>query len=363
MYSENEKALFASCYKTAGSNTGGGELAVRVLGDEWHVADYICTIEKVLKKIMSTKSPLFYVVPIGRSGGHRLRMSELGVKFINLLQAELKLVSKNFPYYEFNPYVAIFFDVAYKLELNNLAWELRGKLVPNLTSSVATLNTAIEELRRLGKMERFKAKLRNFRRIADKNFVEVKRYISGMFSVYSRLMVVRLDLGYSRTLADIDVEKEVEHRNVSKDRVEFFKALNKVAKDKMVGFVWKLEYGLDKFYHYHLMLFFDGSQVQEDVMWAKRAGEIWVGEVTKGDGVYFNCNSKKHLYRDCGIGIVEHHDQKKRENLMLAASYLTKPDYYLRMVLPGKSRALGKGLAPKIPAKKMGRPRSLVQAS
>ena len=34
MYSENEMALFASCYKTAGSNAGGGELAVRVLGDE-----------------------------------------------------------------------------------------------------------------------------------------------------------------------------------------------------------------------------------------------------------------------------------------------------------------------------------------
>lgn len=310
MYSENEMALFASCYKTVGSNAGGGELAVRVLGDEWHVADYICTIEKVLKKIISTKSPLFCVVPIGRSGGHRLKMSELGIKFINLLQAELKLVSRNFPYYEFNPYVSIFFDLAYKLELNNLAWELRGKLVPNLTLSVATLNTAIEELRRLGKVERFKAKLRNFRRVADKNFIEVKRYINGMFSVYSRLMVVRLDLGYSRTLADIDVEKEVEHRNVSKDRVGFFKALNKLAKDKMVGFVWKLEYGLDKFYHYHLMLFFDGSQVQEDVMWAKRAGEIWVGEVTNGDGVYFNCNSKKYLYRDCGIGIVEHHDQK-----------------------------------------------------
>lgn len=359
MFSENEKSLFESCYKHVGDEKDSGELHVRVLGEDWHVADYICAIEKNLKKLIISKRTLYSVSPVGQSSSYRLRPTELGVKFLSVLRESLALISKNFPYYEFNPYVSIFFETAYKYELNQLAWDLESRLVPNLPLAAATLNTAIEELRRLGSSAAFKAKLRNYRRTADKNFTEVKKYINGIFLVRSRLMVVRLDLGYRKTLADINVGRDVEHRNISKDRTELFKALNKVAKSKMIGFIWKLEYGLDKSYHYHLMLLFDGSQVQEDVMWAKRVGEIWVNEITGGHGVYFNCNRKKDLYEYCGIGIVEHHDLKKREHLIQAASYLTKPDYYLRMVLPGKARALGRGMIPKVNANKGGRPRAI----
>lgn len=354
---KNETALLAWCMRRKGWDEETGELNNCVVADEWDVADYIRRVESMLKKLFSTKAKLFSVVHVGQFKRSVIRATALGQELIDLLQGDLGLIFDNYAYYEFNPYISLYVDVVYRLDLDRLAVSLSDEQVDNLFVALASLQLGVEEFRRMGQGCEFKNKLRNFRRSADKNLFGVKQYIDEMFRIYSRLMVVRLDVGYRKALNDAESGQRIEYERVFKDRVELFKRIRKKSGKKLVGFVWKLEYGLEKTYHYHLLLFFDGAQVQEDISWGKMIGEIWVGEVTGGEGVYFNCNKNKSDYKLCGIGTVEYHDKEKRDNLLLAASYLTKPDYYLRMVLPGGGRSLGKGVIPQGASRKNGRPR------
>lgn len=51
-----------------------------------------------------------------------------------------------------------------------------------------------------------------------------------------------------------------------------------------VGYVWKLEYGPEKGYHMHLLVFFDGSMVRKDQALAYLIGKYWSGEHTVPKG-------------------------------------------------------------------------------
>ncbi|MCY1462462.1 hypothetical protein D9M71_802370 [compost metagenome] len=107
-----------------------------------------------------------------------------------------------------------------------------------------------------------------------------------------------------------------------------------------------------------MLIFLDGSKVREDVVIAKMIGEHWNSVVTEGKGIYFNCNAKKSNYKFCGVGMINHFDLELRENLLRkAVIYITKPDYYKKIVVPGNGRAFGKGVIPKMTGARRGRPR------
>jgi hypothetical protein len=117
----------------------------------------------------------------------------------------------------------------------------------------------------------------------------------------------------------------------------------------MVGFAWKLEYGLDKGFHYHLLLLFDGSRRQQDVKIAMDIGEYWKHEITSGEGVYWNCNARKSDYKACGVGRISRNDIELRAILKdKVALYLTKVDVILKLVMPDNHRSYGRGGMPKI---------------
>ena len=122
----------------------------------------------------------------------------------------------------------------------------------------------------------------------------------------------------------------------------------------MVGYIWKLEHGPDKGFHYHMMFFFDGSKVREDGTLAKRIGQYWLNVVTNGRGVYYNCNADKSRYKNCGIGMVDHSDNVMRDGLVKAVLYLTKMDLYMKLQTVG--RGMGKMVRPN-PKDARGRPR------
>jgi len=108
-----------------------------------------------------------------------------------------------------------------------------------------------------------------------------------------------------------------------------------------------------------MMFFFDGSKVREDITKASLIGRYWTDVVTKGRGLYFNCNRVKFAYKSCGVGMVDHGDAELREGLRRAVIYLTKTDLYMKLQTEG--RGMGKGLYPS-PKGSRGRPRALVAA-
>jgi len=103
-------------------------------------------------------------------------------------------------------------------------------------------------------------------------------------------------------------------------------------------------------------LFFDGNQHQQDITIARMIGKHWNEEITRGKGRHHISNFDQHQAR--GVGKVRYDDAAKLWALCtIVVPYLTKADYYIRLVVPPKTRTFGRSGMPKIPAKKLGRPR------
>lgn len=210
----------------------------------------------------------------------------------------------------------------------------------------------------------FKKQLKNFHSLPAQNLRSLRRYIGRLFNRYARLLVLRIDLGYAKSPRNQMSESQaLEEYHLAKSHRErlYANSRNNAIFDHLVGHVWKLEYGLDKGFHYHVMLFFDGSKVREDINLAKRIGDYWSKVVTNGEGVYWNCNANKDGYRNCGIGMINHFDHDRRNDLIeYAGCYLVKSDLFSRVIVRGNKRTgrtFGTGLV-KDKDDNRGRPRS-----
>ena len=175
-------------------------------------------------------------------------------------------------------------------------------------------------------------------RIERDRFNSIHLFIEDCFALHSRLLVLRLDFGY-RLNVFADLDATIRHRD---KLVRYLRdSYSKQHHDAYVGLIWKLEYGQDKGYHLHTLIVLDGSKVQQDVSHARIIGDYWEKEITHGDGLYYNCNADKDKYQRCGIGMVDHWDQQKRDYLLNdAASYLAKEDHLLQAMIQRESEHL-----------------------
>jgi hypothetical protein len=157
----------------------------------------------------------------------------------------------------------------------------------------------------------------------NKNHDEYTNYINDLFNLYSRLVVLRIDLSYRKDIAD---SKTFENIREDLDKMRN-NARNHPAFYGLKGYVIKIEYGLHKKIHAHALFFLDAHKRlgTSDVNHAEEIGEYWKKVTTKGDGDYWNCNALKGKYTFNGIGLVNASDMEKRTYLiMIALDYLCK---------------------------------------
>jgi len=249
----------------------------------------------------------------------------------------------------YNPVVHLFIDFIAlhqlddELKVLQSAPERESLLLGHLRHLHEDLNSA--DLRKA---------IKNFKRGPDKNYKELEKYVDELFARYARLLVIRVDLAFL----------EAERGNVPlKDVVHYHTKLlgdrrNSPFLKDAVGYAWSLEYAEKTGYHYHLVCFYDGSKHREDMTIGLGIGEQWKA-VTQGKGRVYVCNTHKNMYRLCGIGAVDYHDEIKRESLRKALAYLTKPQLFAKVgsLLKGRVRTFGRGGPPKR-APKPGRPRT-----
>ena len=202
-----------------------------------------------------------------------------------------------------------------------------------------------------------------------KNYQSIMDYIYNLFSRYARLLVIRLDLGYGK---DVDTpcmtENEVyaAYWQAKEDKEHLFNNMrtNQIF-DHMVGYIWRLEYGEEKGFHYHCIFFFDGSKVRQDISRANMIGEYWANNINQGNGVYHNCNRRKKKYKYCGIGMINHYDTALIDNLKeYVVKYFVKPDEYLNRLMNAMNigRTFGRGIIQER-TETRGRPRQLNQTT
>ena len=231
---------------------------------------------------------------------------------------------------------------------NTLFSPCRGYLVHLLTTFQLALKSPL-----------LNAKLLEYKREAQRNCDELEAYIDRIFSHYSNLLVMRVDLAYQKGL---DVSLETLESDLK--RFHSNRRHNALFND-MLGYVTKIEYGIDKKIHVHALFFFNGHKHREDITIGWCIGEYWVNTIatwtanSQPTGIYWNCNRHKEQYAKLGIGDIHYTDVEKRQNLMEAVRYLCKKT--TQMIKPHHApmtKLLRRGQFKVLDTPKLGRPRN-----
>ena len=180
------------------------------------------------------------------------------------------------------------------------------------------------------------------------NTTSLETYASQLFKHYSKLLIVRVDLGYRN-----DAKHEI---TIDRFYRDFEKMRNRLANKDTIfnnlhGYAWALEQGKGRGYHVHMLLIYDGSKVQKGSYYAKRVGEKWV-ELTEGRGTYFNPHNKQYIdelkLKGCeiGLGMVSNKKDNDWERLHSVIRYFTacnKDLQRLRVKNEKNMQTFGKG--------------------
>lgn len=185
---------------------------------------------------------------------------------------------------------------------------------------------------------------------ANERFKDYARCIDASFERHSRLIFIRLDLSYKKQCAS---DAATAQRAIS----DLGRFLNNRRHNKIflgwVNYVAKLEYGVLKGVHWHLLIWFDGRERDGagHIQLAKDLGEEW--EKLTGDGKYWNCNARTEHYRlidTLGVGLIRYDDIKLRHDLINhVLFYLTKISQLLRPAFGEGFKNIRRGQNPKPP--------------
>jgi hypothetical protein len=279
----------------------------------------------LLRKLMTAEQVIF---------NRRGKLTLAGRYLQELLQIMPGLIASIGEYQHLHPTIA-----AFRQGMERCGLVLPLTLLACTRQEIALLEQLLNGFRATVNSAKHQRQLRNFQRAANKNLRGALAYINDLFERRSRLSVVRVDLSYEKTVAkSITATLTRLHRKRLFKRVQSHPLF-----EHCDGYLWKLERGLHKGFHYHTCFLFDGSRIRRDILLARRIGEYWKQDITGGTGLYFNCNAIQHTYTHSGIGDVHYLDQTKRTALQKAIAYITKVDTAVRLVLPGNARTFGRG--------------------
>ncbi|MDY6456793.1 YagK/YfjJ domain-containing protein [Acinetobacter faecalis] len=178
---------------------------------------------------------------------------------------------------------------------------------------------------------------------------EIANYCRNVIDRCSRILVVRVDIGYLQEY----------QRRIKVDDLYFDldKLVNKIQnKDgifkHVIGYAWGLEQGgKSKGYHCHLAVIYDTAQRSPNARyWGDEIIKLWK-EITSDYGQGYNCYNRERVTElrnqgRLGIGVIHRKYPDQVQNFIESMSYLTDPDkrtdQYLR-VKPMGRRTFGKG--------------------
>lgn len=305
----------------------------------------------IIKKRHELEAKLFEI-----KKGFRLHNKELMT-----LISEIMIMSDEYihKHYSLNVFATTFYEAIKSKELTSTAQLPLNNIMEN---EAMAINSFVNGLREKTKSKDYQKKLSDFKSSNKRNFNSGAKLVNRLFDNYSKIMVVRVDLGYtSKNMGGRDDDSDLSRREinlnkVSDDRRKFFNNIRQTSiGSALIGHIWKLEYGEDKGFHYHMIFFFDGAKVHKDSYYADEIGKYW-SQITGGIGCYFNCNRAKSEYKRLGIGMISHYDHELRDNLIwVVLAYLVKKDQMISCDT-GKHRTFGRSEIPK-PKNPSGRPR------
>ena len=291
-------------------------------------------VAAVFWEVVSSDDPHFELIEKG--GCEKKHISEVGKRLMDLVSKFNRFIrsSVSTSRYEIDPVLRIFIQAA--REYDDEYQELLSAGKPSARQLV-TLGEHVIDVLRNGCRE---WGIDNLKRRMDQGVYQRRAslhgYVDSLFNRYAKLLFVRVDLHYkkdyffgredffSEDLARVKADWDAVYAELKQDFIS-----------NLVGHVAKIEYGVLKGFHVHVLLVFDGSKRRADVRIADMIGRYWSDKVTHGAGYHFNCNSKKAEYRNLGIGAIHRSQKEQRDNLYkYTLEYLAKSDTIISWLCP-----------------------------
>lgn len=312
-------------------NPGSGELSELSPTSLWPVHDFVA-------RVLRVKATGFVIEKIGDRTLIRETLP-LGKRF-NTFKNLVVLQPENAKFYGL---VGLFFECAQEMQINPFLLSKAGHEYQKGKLGAELFNEFLDLIRSKALSEKYRRMVKDLKERMKRNFTSMRRYIDALFDEYSKLLVLRIDFGYHRYQGiPIALERILD---------DFQRLLNNRRQNslfrEMVGYIRRIEYGEDKRWHIHAILFFNGQELQNHSALAHLICEYWNRDITDNDGVAFNCNDSRNEYKYCGIGKIDNADIERRTHLLYALSYLTKKDEIIGFDVSGEHKMITKGVAPK----------------
>lgn len=183
---------------------------------------------------------------------------------------------------------------------------------------------------------------------ARKQFESAKQCIDLILEQRSRVLILRLDLRFGKS-------QNPSLEQVKKDLRTFLRYVSRTKNLNILGYIWKLEFGERRGFHYHFIFILDSRDHSQEIKLAQQIGQIWE-KVIGVEGTFHNCHFKavNHQYDKLAIGRLHRDEQQKYQYLLGLLRYFAKKDQFILHKNIGKERTLGTSIDKNI-AKTMGR--------
>ncbi|WP_272657485.1 YagK/YfjJ domain-containing protein [Providencia sp. PROV118] len=297
---------------------------------------------KHLSKRLTHKLDLYKGIPLSPNNP-RLQLTSVSpkgelfletLKFINYIQSmKISRIQR------LHPTLELLVSLFNKYRLSDILTDKDKYWLVDTPEHLQWLNEAFHEFQSTLKSPDYKKQVRTFEQGAQKNYRRAQQYIDSLYQRYSKLLVVRVDLSYKS-----GISHKIRAHHLRQHRQALYKAINS---DPLfsccIGYILKLEFGMEKGFHYHALFFFNGQKVWGDITLGKLIGELWQERITYMAGLYFNCNYQKERYRELGIGLLKRADEGSKKGLLNAVRYLCKADAWVRLAVPELKRTFWRG--------------------
>lgn len=363
-----------------------GTIVPTRISSEDSIAGNVDYITQFVERVIKSKRPLLSLEPVQVKHSRRpntrcVSVTRGGKCFLKCLKMDLDRIIDKYPNIgKFNRYFGIFYDaVMHEVEFGSgstpLATAARFDWLNSrdrsfhsdhaLALMVQYCNEAIEKIKREGNSEGFRDWLAEVERQPKANEGRLLSLVDACLSVNHHLLVLRFDLGYGQLYSDRELSGEmaVSYEEMREHRVALRRYLKRYLKGRLppgackgMAFSIKLEYGLDKGYHFHVIVILNGDVVGKDAGITEMICHQWKCAITMSKGGACNCNQR--LYKRKGIGSIRYWETEKLGILRkVVVPYVTKVDFYGKMVKPDGHRTFWPSYPPKIEAKPRGRKR------
>ncbi|NZA01150.1 inovirus-type Gp2 protein [Ottowia beijingensis] len=250
------------------------------------------------------------------------------------------------------------------------------------------MNKIVAELKIAMAQPSFRAAEKNWARRTSRARWRFFKLFKATLARHSKVMVVRIDFGLKRhelynskeprtpwpqatvnpnaphAGAQVQAEdqrlknllQQLGFDEIDTAREKSLRRIRDVFGSGLLGYIWKLEYGARKGFHYHCVFLLNGSVHRQDISIGNQIGKIWADYAPNGLGIFRNCNANRGYYKFPAVGMLQYHESRHWKGLSHIANYLSKPDYYVLLKLPSdqKHRTFGTSVIPRLTTNKPG---------